>query len=59
MKEWMTQVDPSKEASIVKKRMAGQYYFLQTKWYTTLKNGRQQVVFWKKYIVFTKIWCFK
>ena len=31
--------------------MANCSYFLQIKWRTTLKNGRLEVVFWKKYIL--------
>ena len=59
MKEWMAQADRPKEASTVKKWMAGCFSSLQIKRHFTLKSGRQQVVLWKKYIAFTKIWCFK
>ena len=43
----------------LKKWIAGRYSSCQTKWPTTFKNAQLQVVFWKSYIVFTKIWCFK
>ena len=42
MKEWMTQADPRKEASTVKKC-------------TTLKNGRLQVVLWKDIMSLQKL----
>ena len=48
MKEWMAQADPRKEVNTVKKWMTGCYLSLQIKRHTTLKNGRLQVVFWKK-----------
>ena len=52
----MTQADPSKEASTVEK-MNGRSLSrsLQIKLHTALKNVELQVVFWKEYIVFTKI----
>ena len=56
MKEWMAQADPPKEANTVKKKwMVSRHSSFQIKRHFTLKNGRQQVVLWKKYIVFTKI----
>ena len=51
----MAQADPLKEVSTVKKLMACRYSSLQIQLHTTLQNGRFQVVFWKKYIVFTNI----
>ena len=54
-KEWMAQADPLKEVSMVKKSMACRYFSLQIQLHTTLQNGRFQVVFWKKYIIFTNI----
>ena len=43
----------------LKKWIAGRCSSCQTKWHTTFKNPQLQVVFWKRYIVFTKIWSFK
>ena len=54
-KEWIAQTDPLKEVSMVKKVMAYHYSSLQIQLYTILQNERLQVVFWKKYIVFTNM----
>ena len=51
----MAQAGPLKEVSTVKKLMACRYSSLQIQLHTTLQNGRLQVVFWKKYIVFANI----
>ena len=51
MKEWMDQADPE--------WMVGRYSFHQMKWHATLKNGRLEVVSWKKYIIFAEMWCFE
>ena len=59
MKKWMARADPSKEASAVKKLMAGHYSSFEIQFHNTLKNGQLQVVFWKKRIAFTKIWWFE
>ena len=60
IKKWMAQADPSKEANTVKKMNDPSLYStLQIKRNTALKNGRLQVMFWKKYFAFTNIWCFK
>ena len=48
-----------KKSVRLKKWIAGRYSSRQTKWRTTFKNAQLQVVFWKTYTVFTKIWCFK
>ena len=44
-----------KKLILLKNWMTSRYSSLQTKWHTTLKNGRQQVARWKKYIVFKAI----
>ena len=51
----MAQADPLKEVCTVKKLMAYRNSSLQIQLYTILQNGRLQVVFWKKYIVFTNM----
>ena len=53
MKELTAQGDPPKEANTVEKMNGQLISSLQIKRRTILKNGRLQVVFWKKYIVFT------
>ena len=40
MKDLMAQVDPPKEATTVKKWVAGRYLTLHIKLHITLKNGR-------------------
>ena len=53
---WMAQADPPKEASTVKK-MNGWSLLLSSNKMAQIKW--LQMVSWKIYIVFTKIWCFK
>ena len=48
-----------KKPICLKKWMVGCYSSLQKKWHTTLNNEWLQVVLWKKYTVFTKIWYLK
>ena len=48
MKELIAQADSPKDASMVKKWMANQYSSLQIKQRNSFKNGRLQVVFWKR-----------
>ena len=45
MKKWMARADPPKEASAVKKLMAGHYTPFEIQFHSTLKNGQLQVVF--------------